>query len=301
MRRQPQQSIPEHSTFCIIGLGLMGGSYAMGLSKQGHRVLAADANEDGLQWALQNGIVQQTAPAQEETAVAALLQKADYIILALYPKDILPWLQRYARHLPEGAVLTDLAGVKGGLVPQVEELVGDRVQYISTHPMAGREASGVRNADNSIFTGANYIVAPTPNTAETALQYAEALGRLLGFGNIIRLSVREHDEMIGYVSQLTHAIAVSLMDANDDPRLPSVTGDSFRDLTRIADINAELWSELFLENAQVLHGQIDTFIACLQQLNGYVAAGDKEGLERLFRQSTARRRQFGKKQPTDAT
>lgn len=295
--QQQQNIIKPNSTFCIIGLGLMGGSYAMALAKHGHTVLAADTNEESLQWAVQQGIITQAAPAKDENAVVAMLQKADCIILALYPSAMLPWFEQYAKHIPSGTFVTDLAGVKSMLVPAAEQLLGESVMYASTHPMAGREASGVQNANCAIFEGANYIVIPTKKTQPAALQYAEELGKLLGFGNIMRLSAREHDEMIGYVSQLTHAIAVCLMNANDDPRLPDVTGDSFRDLTRIADINAELWSELFLQNKEALGVEIETFTTQLIQLNTALQANDKQTLEQMFCQSTARRRQFSHKPP----
>jgi prephenate dehydrogenase len=294
-----QNIIKPNSTFCVIGLGLMGGSYAMALVKQGYRVLAVDTNEEALQWALRQGLIAEGVLAKEETAVINLLQKADGIVLALYPSAMLPWLQQYAGHIPQGTFVTDLAGVKGALAPAAEQLLDNGVLYASTHPMAGREASGVRNADCAIFEGANYIVVPTDNTKPQALQVAEELGRLLGFGHIIRLSAHEHDEMIGYVSQLTHAIAVCLMNANDNARLPDVTGDSFRDLTRIADINAGLWSELFLQNKKVLTAQIETFTACLTMLDDALKTDGRETLEQMFRQSTARRRQFGRKSPSE--
>ena len=295
--QQAQNIIKSNSTFCIIGLGLMGGSYAMALAKQGHSVLAVDTNEESMQWAIQHGLITEGVSSKDAAAVKNLLQKADCVILALYPSAMLPWFEQYAGHIMPGTFVTDLAGVKSMLVPAAELLLGDHVLYASTHPMAGREASGVQNANCAIFEGANYIVIPTQKTQPAALQYAEELGKLLGFGNIMHLSALEHDEMIGYVSQLTHAIAVCLMNANDDPRLPDVTGDSFRDLTRIADINAELWSELFLQNKEALGVEIETFTAQLTQLNTALQTNDKHTLEQMFRQSTTRRRQFGRKPP----
>lgn len=277
--------------FLIVGLGLMGGSYAMGLSQSGCRVTAVDKDEATLQWALQKGII---AKGSAPSAAEELVREADYIIVALYPKDILPWLRQNKDHFKKGALVTDLAGVKSGFVPQAQELLGARNEFIASHPMAGRELRGVENADDGIFTGANFLIVPTEHNTQRGIDFAQTLARQLGFGRVTQLSLQQHDRMIGYVSQLTHAIAVSLMNANDDPLLPRVTGDSFRELTRIADINDELWSELFFENAEALTQEIDDFIKCLQELRQNLASGDEPGLRALLQSSARRRRQFNK-------
>ncbi len=274
----------------IVGLGLMGGSYAAGLSRRGYMVSAIDRDETVLQYALGRGWIALGAvdgePAEE------LLKAADYVIMALYPGDILPWLQKNKQFLKPGAMLTDLAGVKGCFVPEAQELLGSGHEFIPSHPMAGREKSGIENADDAIFTGANFLITPTEHNTGAGVAFARELAETLGFARITELSVEEHDRMIGYVSQLTHAIAVSLMNANDDPLLPKVTGDSFRDLTRIADINEVLWSELFLANAPALTNEIEEFVTCLEQLKQKLNYGDKEGLQEMFKMSTMRRREF---------
>lgn len=282
----------KNKTFAIVGLGLMGGSYAMALSRQGYHVTAIDKDENTIAWALQQGLVAEGVTSGEAPAVLA---KADYVVLALYPNAILPWLTEHKEHLKPGALLTDLAGVKGCYVEKAQALLAPEFELIACHPMAGREHLGVQNADDTIFKGANYIVTPTPQNTPGGIAFAHWLANTLGFAHITTLTVQEHDKMIGYVSQLTHAIAVSLMNANADPRLPEVTGDSFRDLTRIADINAGLWSELFLANKDALITEIDDFTACLGTLRQCLQNEDKEGLEALFRQSSNRRRQFNKK------
>lgn len=285
----------KSKVFMIVGLGLMGGSYALALVRQGYVVWATDKDPEALRWAQQNGLVQKTARADDVEGTAALLRGADVIVLSLYPSGILQWLTRHKPYFKPGALVTDLAGVKGCFVPQAQKMLAPNFEFIPCHPMAGREKLGVQNASDAIFKGANFIVTPTQYNTQKGIDFAAWLAQTLGFARCVTLTVEQHDKLIGYVSQLTHAIAVSLMNANPDPLLPEVTGDSFRELTRIADINAPLWSELFLANKDALADEIDLFTACLQDLKEKLLQGDKEGLEELFCESTRLRRRFNPK------
>ena len=147
------------------------------------------------------------------------------------------------------------------------------------------------------FAPANFIITPTEKNTSEAIQWAKELAGVLGFKHICTLTVQEHDRMIGYVSQLCHAIAVSLMCANDNSSLCEYTGDSFRDLTRIARINDKMWAELFLWNKQNLISEIDQFDAALQEMRSALVADDRDKLEQMFRLSTQRRAAFDKKLP----
>ena len=277
----------SRSSILIIGLGLIGGSYARGLHACGHTVRALDTNEDSIRYALEEGFIDAGAAYDR-----SLVSGADLVIFGLYPAAIEAWLREHMEDLRPGVLITDVSGVKRGVVESVQSILGDRGEFLASHPMAGREVSGVRNSSAAIFHGANFIITPTERNTPAAMERLRALAGDLGFGNITVLSPEEHDVMIGYVSQLTHAIAVSLMNANDNPHLREYTGDSFRDLTRIAKINEVLWSELFLANRDVLIGQIDQFSDALQHLRGALEAGDGEELRRLFICSTRRRRTF---------
>jgi len=161
--------------------------------------------------------------------------------------------------------------------------------------MAGKEVYGVQNSDHAMFHNANFIVTPTEKNTEEAIEWCKDLGRLLGFRRISVLSPEEHDKMIGFVSQLTHVIAVALMDCSDNTHLVDYTGDSFRDLTRIANINDKMWSELFLMNKQPLLDQMDVFIKEMNTLKGMLEKDDKEGLRDKMKLSTQRRALFNKK------
>ncbi|MBR2731193.1 MAG: prephenate dehydrogenase, partial [Clostridia bacterium] len=196
--------------------------------------------------------------------------------------------------LKSGALLTDVTGVKACIVDDIQTMLRPDVEFIAAHPMAGRELSGVENSDPAIFRGANYIVTPTERNTQAAIDWCKSLGRILGFANISTLTPAEHDEMIGFLSQLTHCIAVSLMTCTDLRHLAAYTGDSFRDLTRIARINDRMWSELFLCNKEPLLRQMDLFLAEFSALRDLLAEENRPALREKMRLSTERRAHFDK-------
>ena len=165
--------------------------------------------------------------------------------------------------------------------------------------MAGLECSGVENARMEIFEGANYIVTPTDKNTPEAIETCKELGRIMGFRMIAELTPEKHDEMIGFLSQLAHCIAVSLMVCKDSHHLVDYTGDSFRDLTRIAKINDEMWSELFLLNRDELVRQMDLFSEKFELMRNSIANGDRETIRRMMRLSTERRKYFDVKKEDD--
>ena len=191
-------------------------------------------------------------------------------------------------------MITDVTGVKGSIVYDIQKMLRPDVEYIAAHPMAGREVYGVENSDERIFHDANYIVTPTEKNTPEAIEWCKSLGKILGFRKVSVLSPEEHDEMIGFVSQLTHCIAVALMTCSDNQHLVDYTGDSFRDLTRIARINDAMWSELFLLNKPALLRQMDTFLSEFKQLRNMLEDEDRQGLCEKMRLSTERRALFGK-------
>ena len=280
----------DKMNFCIVGLGLLGGSYAMALTEKGHTVTAVDVREAGIDWARRRGIITEGATDGFEP----LLERADAVVICLYPDIAAPWLREHQKHFKPGVLITDVCGVKGHYVDEVQSFLREDAEFIACHPMAGREVSGVEYADCAMFRVANFLITPTAKNTRRGIAFAHALADDLGFARVTELTCAEHDKVIGYVSQLTHAIAVSLMNANDDPHLVDYTGDSFRDLTRIAKINDKLWSELFFANREVLCGEIDAFTASLLDLREKLATGDEAGLRALFVKSTERRRLFDK-------
>ena len=284
-------TLDQAKKILIVGLGLIGGSYAAALSAKGMEVGAVDPDPDAIAFAEKNGFIRHGRTEPDADYVG----RFDLIVFALYPHILLEWLDKYGPWLREGAVATDVTGVKSGVVEKAQALLSPRVEFIGAHPMAGREVSGVENARADLFQGANYIMTPTPTNTEEAIECCEALGRLLGARSISRLTPKEHDEMIGFLSQLTHCIAVALMTCKESRHLVDYTGDSFRDLTRIAKINENMWTELFLWNREELLSQMDLFIAHFGKLRDALAQGDEETMKGMMRLSTERRRYFDKK------
>ncbi|MBR6952081.1 MAG: prephenate dehydrogenase [Oscillospiraceae bacterium] len=272
----------------IIGLGLMGGSYARALSRLGYHVTAIDTRRESIDYALANGLIREGS----DTVSPELAEKADAVIFGLYPKRLVEWLRENQRLFRPGTRLTDVTGVKTAVVHEIQKLLREDLEFIAAHPMAGREVYGVENSDDGIFHGANYIVTPTEKNTPEAVEWCADLGRILGFRKVSVLSPEEHDRMIAFVSQLTHCIAVSLMTSSDDRHLVDYTGDSFRDLTRIARINDGMWSELFLMNRGPLLEQMDLFLKEFTELREMIAAEDAEGLRAKMRLSTERRAWF---------
>ena len=217
------------------------------------------------------------------------------IVVCLHPAGCVRFLEEHGARVKPGAVVTDVCGVKRPVFEAAKAHLSPEAVFVGGHPMAGKEVSGVEHADCAIFKPANFIIVPTEKNTPRGLAFARGLAETLGFAHITQLTCAEHDKMIGYVSQLTHAIAVSLMNANDNTHLAEYTGDSFRDLTRIAKINENLWSELFFLNKENLIAEIDQFSASLEGLKRALVENDETELKRLFVQSTARRRLFDKK------
>lgn len=284
--------LDKTTRFLIVGLGLLGGSYAKALKKQGYTVEAVTRSQDSIDYALEQGIIDGGAAFPDPDIIG----RADVVVLALYPEVLLGWVKENQRYFKSGALITDVTGVKGCVVYDLQAMLRQDVEFIAAHPMAGRETLGVRNADDGIFRGANYIVTPTDKNTPQAIEVCEQLGRMLGFARISRLSPQDHDRMIGFVSQLTHCIAVTLMTCNDIEHLERYTGDSFRDLTRIAKINDEMWSQLFLANRPALLEQMDQFSAQFQKLRDQLAAGDTQAMRDMMRRSTLRRKAIEKQE-----
>ena len=245
---------------------------------------AIDNRQEVIDFAVSNGIIDEGYAYPNETAI----RKADVMIFGLYPNVFKKWVEEQEHLFKYGLLITDVTGVKSCIVYEIQQMLRDDVEYVPSHPMAGREVSGVENADDTIFHGANFIVAPTEKNTEEGIEWCRGLGKILGCRKISVLTPEEHDEIIGFVSQLTHVIAVSLMTCNDNTHLVDYTGDSFRDLTRIASINEDMWSELFLLNKKYLLQHMDAFISEMDEFRSLLAEDDKEGLKEKMRLSTRR-------------
>lgn len=275
----------------IVGLGLLGGSYARVLKRFGFHISAITKEQSSIDYALNEGMIDEGTTHLDERIIG----EADLVIFALYPHIFIEWIEKNQKLLKSGAIITDVTGVKRSIVYKIQDMLRDDVEFIAAHPMAGREVSGVENSTDKMFAGANYIVTPTDKNSPEAINTCLELGRLLGFSNVTTLSPEEHDEMIGFLSQLTHCIAITLMTCNDKENMEKFTGDSFRDLTRIARINDLMWSELFIANKDALLSQMDMFINKFNELKAMLEAEDIDSMREMMRHSTKRRALFDKK------
>ena len=281
--------LDKNKKILIVGLGLIGGSYAEGLTNNGYYVGCITRSASSIEYALDKGIIKEgTTEIKEE-----MIKKYDLIIFALYPKVFINWLENYQSFIKEGAIITDVTGVKESVVTKINSFLRKDIDFVPHHPMAGKETYGVKNSDAAIFKKANFIICYNDNKQES-LGAIESIGKILEFRRISYLTLKEHDEMIGFLSQLTHCIAVVLMNAKDSEKLVDYTGDSFRDLTRIAKINEEMWTELFLLNKVALLKEMDSFINEFMKLRNAIQNDDEEAIKEMMKLSTLRRSYFDK-------
>ncbi len=283
-------NLTKDTKILIIGLGVIGGGYAAALTEKGYSVGCITKEQKDIDYALERNMIKFGTTKVDPS----IIQAADLIIFALYPTVFIEWIGKYQHLFKPNTLITDVSGVKSTVVDKIQSMLRDDVEFISAHPMAGRERSGVEFSDPEVFKGANYIVTPTEKNTDVAISVCKQLGEILGFARISTLSPEEHDEMIAFLSQLTHCIAVALMTCNEAEGLEKYTGDSFRDLTRIAKINDAMWSELFLMNKNALIKEMDAFISEVDKMKEMIISGDREALREMMRRSTSRRSLFDK-------
>ncbi len=286
--------LTKDSNFLVVGLGLLGGSYALGLKKKGYKVKAIDIDEKAINYGIDHEIIDDGAIFNEQW-----LQEADVIICCLYPNLVVQWIKDNQHYFKKDAVCCDVSGIKAMIIPAIQEILRDDVDFVGCHPMAGREVKGVQFSNTDMFLPANFIITPTAKNKQRSIDMMEQLAKILQFKSIIHCSIDKHDEMIAYVSQLTHVIAVCLMNCKDDDDIVQYTGDSFRDLTRIAKINETLWTQLFCGNKEKLLIEIDHFEKELHRFKQSLLNDDIDVMHAKFIESTNRRKKFDKDESTN--
>ena len=271
---------------CIIGLGLVGGTYALALRENPKisKITAIDIDQEAITKALELGIIDNGGTDSKD-----FLPEADLVIISLYPKLILDFIKDNLDNFKKGAIITDAAGVKKSIMDEVNKIPLE-ADFIFGHPMAGREKIGLQYADKNIFKNANYILTPNEKNKSENIATLKEIIYSMGFKNVSEITADAHDEIISFTSQLTHAIAVALVNS-DNMKFDTnrFVGDSYRDLTRIAKINSKLWSELFLENKENLVHKIDAFQEKMEYIKNALLNDDADALEKEFQESTKRR------------
>ncbi|MDU4883814.1 prephenate dehydrogenase [uncultured Clostridium sp.] len=270
----------------IVGLGVIGGGYAMALKEAGYEeVYGIDKNIDTLRKAKALGIIKEGYEDEKE-----IIKGADLIVLAVYPNLVKSFIINNKDSFKDGTIITDVTGIKQLFINEVINILPKKVDFVFAHPMAGREKKGIDYATNQVFKGANFLITVTDKNKDKNLDIIENLAYKMGFKNVKRICPKYHDEMIAFTSQLPHALAVALINSDIEGRnTGEFIGDSYRDLTRIANINESLWSQLFLGNKENLLKAIYNFEKELDKIKDSVKNEDKETLQELFIKSSLRR------------
>lgn len=269
----------------IVGMGLIGGSYGMALKKAGFKnVWGVDLKQEILDMAIEKGAIDRGYIELVEP-----LSKSDIVVFSVYPELTKKLIIASMEHFKSGAILTDVAGIKEKLVDDIAPHLRNDLDFVPGHPMAGKETSGIESADPDIFKRANYIITPTDLNKRENIELLSDIISKMGFKNIVETSPSKHDENIAYVSQLPHIVAVGMVNCKSVDEVNLFAGGSYRDTTRIAKINAELWGELFIENKNHLVDQIDLFLDYTKQLRDAIAAEDMEGLREMLQESHNRK------------
>lgn len=272
----------------VVGLGVIGGSYVQALKGLGHQVYGVDCDEETLSLAKKDGCI-----IEGFTDGHDIISKSDLTIICLYPSLVLDFITHHT--FKKGSIVTDVVGIKSYFLEKALACIDSDVEYVSGHPMAGREKKGYAYASKEVFKNANYIVIEHAKNKKESIEFMCQFVSQLGFKSVKIMSPYDHDEIISFTSQLPHTIAVALINSDDQKYdTGKYIGDSFRDLTRIANINAQLWSELFLNNRDYLLASMMRFEEQFDQLKQALLNNDDETLKEMFLESSKRRENLEK-------
>lgn len=272
--------------FGIIGLGIMGGSIARSIRENilnekssSGKIYAFDINQTSLDLAKNENIIDQGFSKDD---VKNMLQLCDVVFICLYPKKTIEFLKENKDNFKNGSVITDISGVKS-IYNNMEEFFPNNADFVLGHPMAGGEKEGFANSNGNYFINHNYIIIPQERNKPESIKLMENLITAMKFSRITKTDCKTHDEKIGFTSQLCHVVASAMVESAEDPSITSFGGGSFEDLTRIAMINAPLWTELFLSNKVALLKHIKTFISKMQEFETLIQNEDAQQLEDLLK------------------
>ena len=274
----------------IVGLGLIGGSLAIALRDLNPQKLwAIDLNMDTIKAAKDKGIID-----TDDLDCKGMLLASDIVVIALYPEDTKNFIINNMNNFKSGCIITDTCGLKSDLVLSLNKILRKDIEFIGGHPMSGKESSGFSSADKSIFYNANYIITPTAINKMETINLLEEMVLHLGCKKPIKLSPEEHDKIIAYTSHLPHLTAVALINCMDiGGDLNGLIGGSFKDATRVADINSKLWLELIRLNKENVVNTLDVFINNLHDFRNAIIKDDYEYLLKYFKKASGKRKELG--------
>lgn len=284
-------------TYGIVGMGIMGGSFAKSirqkvLSRNGAKgkIYACNRSTACLSMAKEEGVADLTFTSDK---VSEMLPECDLVFICLYPHATLDFLKEHKNNFKPGAIVTDISGVKGIFEKELPAILRDDVDFIIGHPMAGGEKEGYAASRAEFFENHNYILCQQAFNREESLVLMRNLITEMGFTRITETSCDQHDWKIGFTSQLCHVIASALVESAEDPEITAFGGGSFEDLTRIAMINAPLWTELFISNKDKLVEHIENFEAKIDEFKKAIKTEDSEKLKALLEDTREKRMNMG--------
>ena len=287
MIKQYQEKPLRDLTFAIVGLGLIGGSYAKALRNlRVRKILGMDISHGIARACLNANMIDEVVEEDGSN-----LKEADVIICSVYPEAVMGFVRQNVQNFAEGMLMTDATGVKGTMPREIQELLPEGCEFISGHPMAGRQGSGLGMSEAAIFNNSNYIIVPTEKNTPEAVSWLEEFAKALGCARSVKVSMEDHDKIIAYTSDLPHITAVALVNsASYNENTQYFIAGGFRDATRVADINPDLWSDLFLSNRDNVIAEIENYQSQLERWKKAIVENDREALKEIMREAGSRRR-----------
>jgi len=264
----------------VVGLGLIGGSFCKALSdKTAHTIWGYDRDKNVLEQALNFGCISSAVNENE-------FNNADMVIVCLHPLASRSFMETNIPKFKSNCIVFDVCGIKGQMVSDITDLALQyNIHYVGTHPMAGKEHSGFEFSDKDLFNNANFIVTPIDKTNANALEIVITLAKQIGFGQIIETNPFEHDNIIAYTSQLAHIVSSAYVKSPTLLKEKGFSGGSFQDMTRIATLNEDMWTNLFLLNRDSLVFEIDTLTNNLSRYRDAISENNSDKLKELLRES----------------
>jgi prephenate dehydrogenase len=254
------------------------------------KIFACDISTQSLDLAEKGGVIDESFIPDD---VEAMLTSCDLVYICLYPHATLDFVKLHKDAFKSGAVVTDISGVKSMLAESVKPYLRSDIDFVIGHPMAGGAKEGYVNSNGAYFQGRNYILVPQLWNKNGSLELMKNLIQSMGFTRIVETDSRRHDHKIAFTSQLCHVIASALVESAEDESITEFGGGSFEDLTRIAMINAPLWTELFLLDKEELLRHIENFEKQLDFIKQKIKQDDAAGLEKYLTDVRKRRMNMG--------
>ncbi|MBV1758166.1 MAG: prephenate dehydrogenase [Dethiosulfatibacter sp.] len=274
----------------IVGLGMEGGSYAIAINHyiRPKNLFAIDINENILIAAEKLGVIQKGSTNPKD-----ILPQSDLVIMCIYPSDIIDFIRDHMALFKSGSIITDAAGVKRNIVNEIVNIIRDDLDFVPGHPMAGNEFKGFLYADQKIFHGNSYLITPTTKNKEENIKLVEQMARRFGCSKVYRTDIDTHDSMIAYASQLMHVIAVSIVNNdNFSNDIDLFSGGSFKNATRVANINPDLWTDAFMQNSDFLIDQITAFNDNMELVKKALIDKDSDAIYQFLEKSRLRSNEY---------